>query len=246
MVLAVGLAAAAMAARYRRCDPTTRRQLAWVAIGGVIWAATLAPFAIVRYLLVVSDEVGTLITSIAAAGTLVIPITIYIATLRHHLFGVQAILGRTLVYVPLMGICGGLYAAGLALSQRVFVAVTGNTSDVAIIVATLLMAAAFTPARRALEVGVERLLAARRIALDASADAASADPHAEHARLTSQAVLFAARLAEIEHQIAELDQPRPRDVAREVGEPGVGRSAARDPGEPGVGLPAGEPRPGRA
>ena len=235
-----------MVTRYRRCDATTRRQLAWVAFGGVIWAASLGPFVIVRYLLHVSDDVGTTFTTIAAAGTLTFPVTIYIATLRYHLFGVEAILGRTLVYVPLMGICGGLYAAALALSQRLFVAVTGNTSDMAIIVATLLMAAGFTPARRALEVGVDRIMAARA---HASAAATPAEPSLdaradEYARLVAQASLVSSRLAEIEHQIAVLERPMARDAAREAGEPGVGRGAGRDPGEPGVGLQAGKPQPG--
>lgn len=233
MVLAVSMAAAAMMNRYRRCDATTRRQLAWVAAGGVVWAAGLAPFVVVRYLVPVTEDVGTVFIGFAAAGTLAFPIAIYIATLRHHLFGVETIVGRTLVYVPLMGICGGLYAAGLALSQRVFVALTGNTSDVAIIVATLLMAAAFTPARRALEVGVERFLAARRHGEAQGAPVAATDAPAEHARLVEQATLFAARLAEIEEEIALLEHPAPRDVAR-------------DCGEPGVGLPPTEPRPRHA
>lgn len=235
MVVAVGMAATAMTNRYRRCDATTRRQLAWVAAGGVVWAAGLAPFVVVRYLVPAGEDVGTVFIGFAAAGTLAFPIAIYIATLRYHLFGVQAILGRTLVYVPLMGICGGLYAAGLALSQRVFVALTGNTSDMAIIVATLLMAAAFTPARKALETGVERILAARRHGESEAAHVAQpgADTPAEHARLVEQASIFAARLAEIEHQIAELEHPAPRDAARDVGEPGVG-------------LPSTEPRPGHA
>lgn len=220
LVLGVCGAALAMMARYRRGDAVLRRQIAWVAAGGVLWAAALAPFVVVRYLVPVPDDVGTTFTNVAAAGTLLFPITIFVATTRHHLLGIEAILGRTLVYVPLMGICGGLYAAGLALSQRLFIAVTGNTSDMAIIVATLLMAAAFTPARRALEVGVERILAAKR---GAGAHEAREDAAAEYARLTEQASHVSARLAEIEHQLAELEQARPPDTAREAGEPGVGR-----------------------
>jgi hypothetical protein len=231
--------------RYRRGDAMVRHQLAWVAAGGVFWAASLAPFVVVRYLTPVSDDVGSAFTALAIVGTLAFPITIYIATLRYHLFGVEAVLGRTLVYVPLMGICGGLYAAGMVVSQRVFIAVTGNTSDMAIIVATLLMAASFTPARKALETGVERLLAPRRDGGHGD-EPESPEPGAEHARLRQTATELAARLTDIEHQLAALEQPRQRDAAREAGEPGVGRTTNRDPGEPGVGLVAGEPRPGRA
>lgn len=221
LVLGIGLAATALIARYRHGDKALRRQLSWIAVGGVAWAVAMAPFAVVRYLVPVSDETGATFTTIAAAGTLLFPITIYIATTRYHLFGIEAILGRTLVYVPLMGICGGLYAAGLALSQRVFVAVTGNTSDMAVIVATLLMAAAFTPARRTLEVGVERIMSAKR---DAGPQNVGGNPAAEYARLTEQASHVSARLAEIEEQLAALEHARPPDAARDAGEPGVGRA----------------------
>jgi two-component system NarL family sensor kinase len=226
LVLGFCGAAAAMMARYRRGDAALRRQIAWVAGGGVLWAGALAPFLIVRYVVPVSDEIGTVFTTVAAAGTMLFPISIFIATTRYHLFGVEALLTRTLVYVPLMGICGGLYAAGLALAQRVFIAATGNTSDVAIVVATLLMAAAITPARRALEIGVEHLLATKRGPtgpVPNESTAAVADAGADFARLTEQASHFSARLAEIEHELAELEKIRSRDATRDAGEPGVGR-----------------------
>jgi hypothetical protein len=231
LVIGIGFAAVAMLARYRHGDTTLRQQLSWIAVGSVIWALALGPFVVVRYLVQVSDEVGTLLTTVAAAATLGFPISILIATTRYHLFGIEAMLGRTLVYVPLMAICGGMYAAALTLSQRLFVAATGNTSDIAIIVATLLMAAAFTPARKALEVGVERLMSARRE--PATAAARPANDTVELARLTEQAATFSARLAEIEREIAVLEQPQARDPAREAGEPGVGRTrVASSPASP--------------
>jgi hypothetical protein len=50
----------------------------------------------------------------------------------------------------------GIYAASVALFQRVFVAVTGNSSDIAIVLATLVLASAFTPMRKGLEGVVDR------------------------------------------------------------------------------------------
>jgi hypothetical protein len=234
LVLGIGFASVAMLARYRHGDAMLRRQLSWIAGGSVIWALALGPFVVVRYLVPVSDEVGTLLTTVAAAATLGFPISVLIATTRYHLFGIEAMLGRTLVYVPLMAICGGMYAAALTLSQRLFVAATGNTSDIAIIVATLLMAAAFTPARKALEIGVERLMSARRE--PAAPGATPANAAEDLTRLTEQAATFSARLAEIEREIAVLEQPQVRDPSRDAGEPGVGRSVVA-----GAPLP---PQPG--
>jgi hypothetical protein len=58
--------------------------------------------------------------------------------------------------VPLTGILGGLYAGLVALLQRAFVNVTGDRSDAAIIITTLVLAGSFTPIRRVLDTIVDR------------------------------------------------------------------------------------------
>jgi hypothetical protein len=236
LVLGLGLAAWAMICRYRHTDDVTRQQLRWIAIGAVVWATTLAPFLVVRYLVGASEDVGSIVVIVAALGTLAIPVSIFVATTRYHLFGVEAIVGRTLVYVPLMGICAGLYAAGLAMSQRLFVAFTGNTSDVAIVISTLLAAAAITPAKRLLETGVDRLVASARGAAATAApaavpvvDRAGADVQQledEYRELSHEHDALTSRMLEVERRLAEVE-PAPRDRAREAGEPGVGRAFAR-------------------
>lgn len=223
VILAAGLvlAATVMVARYRRAGQVARRQLQWIAAGAIAWVVTLVPLLFVRYLTGATDDVGSAVTLIAGAGTLAIPVTIFVATARYHLFGIHAFAGRTLVYVPLMGVCGGLYAGGLALSQRLFVLLTGNTSDMAIVLATLLMAAVITPARRVLETAVERL-----VAPDDEAEAE--DAYHEYRRLAAQAAELTARMAEVEQRLDRL--PPPRDQTLELGEPGVGRGPATGQG----------------
>jgi hypothetical protein len=231
LVAGLALAAWAMICRYRHVDATTRQQLRWIAIGAVIWATTLAPFFVVRYLVGASEEVGSMVVLVAAAGTLAVPASIFVATTRYHLFGVQAILGRTLVYVPLMAICGGLYAAGLALAQRLFVTFTGNTSDVAIIVATLLAAAAITPVRRLLESAVDRLVASAR-GRTPQAHGPEAEVQlleAEYHQLSVEHDALTSRMLDVERRLTAVE-PQPRDPTREAGEPGVGRAFTRPEG----------------
>jgi hypothetical protein len=61
-----------------------------------------------------------------------------------------------LVYVPLIGILGGLYELAVALFQRLFVAITGTPSEVPMLIAVFLIAAVFTPLRKAMEGAVDR------------------------------------------------------------------------------------------
>jgi hypothetical protein len=231
--LALGLAAMCLVGRYRGGNDELRRQLRWVLFGGVLWAVSLTALLFSRYLIGPSDADGTLLVHIAAIGTLAVPITILIATVRHHLFGADVILTRTLVYLPLLAICSGIYAAGVALSQRLFVALTGNTSDVAIILATLLAAGAIMPVRRWLEMLVDRAMTAAQ----ASRASHPGDAETERQELTAQADQLAGRLAEIETRLASITVPRTRDDTMDVGEPGVGRYGWRgrpdpDPREP--------------
>jgi len=87
------------------------------------------------------------------------------------LIWLDTLINRTLVYVPLVGIVSGLYAAFVVLFQRVFVATTGNTSDAAAIISALILAAVFTPIRKSIEAFVDRRF-------KPATDASHADPPA--------------------------------------------------------------------
>ena len=94
--------------------------------------------------------------AIALAAGCFLPIAAAIAIMRHRLYNIDSLINRALVYIPLTGILGGLYAAGVALFQRIFVAVTGDKSDAAIVLATLVLASLFTPIKNALQTFVDK------------------------------------------------------------------------------------------
>ena len=152
----IGLAAMSVWIRYRRGDDVIRAQLRWIVLGVSVAAICVIPFLVVRYLTPVSNEAGELLAAVAQVGACAFPAAAALAISRHRLFDIDVLIGRTLVYLPLTAMLSGLYTAGIALFQRLFVAVTGETSDVAIVFAILMVATAFTPLRRGLEGLVER------------------------------------------------------------------------------------------
>lgn len=81
----------------------------------------------------------------------VIPIALFIAILRYRLFDIDLVINRTLVYGPLTAILAGLFAALIRIVQSFFVAVTGEKSDAAIVITTLVVTAAFQPLRARLQ-----------------------------------------------------------------------------------------------
>ena len=145
-----------MVLRYREADMEERHQIKWVAyaigvsvVAGIVFLTT-RNFAQAQ---TGAGELGLILALLAAA---LLPIAAAIACLRYHLYDIDLIINRTLAWVALTAVLGGLYAASIALFQRLFVALTGDRSDAAIVFTTLLLAGTFTPMRKTLEGAVDR------------------------------------------------------------------------------------------
>jgi hypothetical protein len=156
VIPSIAAAVASVGVRYRRGNEVVRAQLRWIVLGVGIAAVGVLPYLVVRFVVPVGNDLGDVLAAVAQIGACAFPIAAAFAISRHQLFDIDVVIGRTLVYLPLTALLGGLYTAGIALFQRVFVAMTGETSDAAIVMAMLLVATAFTPLRRWLESVVER------------------------------------------------------------------------------------------
>jgi two-component system NarL family sensor kinase len=141
------IAVASLVVRYRRSASDTRHQLKWLVFVGVLLTLVLP-------LSLVVAETWTAIIALVALG--LVPIAVVVAVLRYRLYEIDTLINRTLVYVPLVGITAGLYAGSVALLQRIFTAVTGDTSDAAAEICALALAAVFTPIRNAIQSAVDR------------------------------------------------------------------------------------------
>jgi hypothetical protein len=75
------------------------------------------------------------------------PLSTAIAVFRYRLLEVDRVVNRAILYGTLMAVLAGLYSISVMICQRLFVAVTGEESDAAIVVTTLIVASAFTPAK---------------------------------------------------------------------------------------------------
>jgi hypothetical protein len=145
--LAVLIPTAALLSRLRRASGERRQQLKWVAAPAVF--ASVAVF-----LYAVSDhpiaEYATL------AGLVLVPLGFGIAMRRYRLYEIDRILNRTIVFGGATALLAGVYTASIALMQRIFVVLTGERSDAAVVLTTLLVAAAFTPLRERIQAFVKR------------------------------------------------------------------------------------------
>jgi hypothetical protein len=85
-----------------------------------------------------------------------VPVCLTISILRYRLYEIDFFINRALVYGGLTAILAGVYTASIRLFQSMFIAVTGDESDAAIVLTTLVLASAFTPVRTRLQTAVDR------------------------------------------------------------------------------------------
>lgn len=163
LLVLFGLAIAARIYRYRRVSsPVEREQMRWVIFGLVVWFILLILQSF-PYFYLENLPPRTTPPAWAAASALLwwlslsaIPVTLTIAILKYRLYEIDVIINRALVYGALTAILAGLYSASISLLQKVFIALTGEKSDAAVVITTLVLASGFTPIRTRLQAVVDR------------------------------------------------------------------------------------------
>ena len=157
LLLIVAVGALALFSRVRGAGTEERQQIKWFAYaGGFIVAAFVIDLAarFIPPLVAVNDLV-------AGLALTALPTAVGIAILRNRLYDIDLIINRTLVYVLLTAVLAGVYTAVVALFQRMFVAVTGQGSDIAIVMTLFVLATVFTPIKNTLQERVDRRIKPR-------------------------------------------------------------------------------------
>lgn len=146
--------------RYRNSsNAAQRRQTRWVVLGAVL---ALAGFLIAVIVFSVAVELRApvltdlVLTLLIAVFLCLIPLSIALALLRARLWDIDLILNRTLAYGTVTAILAGILAVTSDLAKRFFLAFTGESSDLAPILATLVVVAAFEPVKHRVQGVVDR------------------------------------------------------------------------------------------
>jgi len=151
------VAVASLYVRFRHASGVERQQIKWLAYAAslVVLGTTLAYGVYgatgVRW----TWQVGLTLLAIGLVGT---PIAVGIAISRHRLYEIDTLINRTLVYGALTAALASLYLGGVATTQAIFRALTGQEEQpqLAIVISTLVIAALFTPLRRRIQGFIDR------------------------------------------------------------------------------------------
>jgi hypothetical protein len=155
MLVLIAISVASLLLRRVYARGVERQQTKWftytsavAASGAILQYIISEPFALVWL-----GGVGYALVLIGLVG---IPISMGIAIMRYRLYEIDLIINRTLVYGSLTAVLVALYFGGIVLLQRLFVALTGERSTLAVVVSTLVIAALFTPLRRRIQSFIDR------------------------------------------------------------------------------------------
>jgi len=128
------------------------QQLKWFALAAVLNGA-----------LIVADQLSldsllseTLWNLLDVTTFVALYVAVGIAILRHRLYDIDVIINRTLVYSALTATLVALYFGGIVVLQRLFEALAGEKSTLAVVASTLVIAALFNPLRRHIQSFIDR------------------------------------------------------------------------------------------
>jgi hypothetical protein len=156
--------------RYARLyTPTQRQQTKWVVYGLLLLSVLLqGAYAIAPRLWPWLNSPGSPYRlarfSVIALSWMPISLCVGIAILRTHLYDIDVLIRRTLVYGTLTASLGGVYFGSVIGLQTLAQALTGQRAlpPVAVVASTLLIAALFTPLRRRIQATIDRRFYRRR------------------------------------------------------------------------------------
>lgn len=139
--------------RYRSSQQIERQQLKWFLLANVI---SVIGVAVAAAGAVLSDgppgEAGLAVFGFSGA---LVPVAIGIAILRYHLYEIDRLISRTVVYAVVTGVLGTAFAGLILVLQWLLTAFTQGQT-IAVASSTLVVFALFQPVRRRVQRAVDR------------------------------------------------------------------------------------------
>ena len=155
----VGALALAQAHRYWKFSSLLQRQQTkWVVLG-VAAAVIGGGFWVPDLLFVSLRQPGSLYQAFLLVVNfipLLVPLSIGFSILRYRLWAIDALINRAIVYSLLTGILALIYVGSVFALEYLLRGVLTETSGVAILASTIVIAALFAPLRRRIQTAIDR------------------------------------------------------------------------------------------
>ena len=155
-------------------DTTLRQRVKFLTVGTVLGTLPFLVFNIALGKLLGREDLALL----GAVPMVLVPISFGYTIARYRLMDIEVIIRRSLIYAVLTAVVVGAYLVLVVVVGNVVLDASGQSSQLVAIVATLLIAAAFAPARERIQGFLERRFFREKHDLQqALQDLAKAIPH---------------------------------------------------------------------
>jgi hypothetical protein len=150
LVVCLLFAGASLISRLMLSRGDERQQLKWFVYAFALQIIGVSAIALLK--------VWTSGIVVGFLGFGLFPIVTGVAILKHHLYDIDVVINRTLVYGALTSVLGLVYFGGVTTTQALFQALTSQQKlpQLAIVVSTLVIAALFNPLRRRIQGFIDR------------------------------------------------------------------------------------------
>ncbi|MDQ3659097.1 MAG: hypothetical protein M3338_05420 [Actinomycetota bacterium] len=146
--------------RYRRVSSAEqRRQTRWVVFGVALAIAGSFVFQLPVDLQLIGADTPFVLLLFKIGFTLsflLIPLSVGVAVVSSHLFDIDVLINRTLVYGALTVMLALVYFGGVVGLQRLLSPIVGESNQLATVASTLAIAALFNPLRHRVQAFVDR------------------------------------------------------------------------------------------
>ena len=157
----IGLLGVTQIYRYRRMsNAIERQQIKWVVFSCAVVISGECVFWLLLLIFPSLGQVASLydlyFNPVSIILILLIPLSLGIAILRYRLWDIDVLINRTLVYGTLTGILALAYVGNIIAFQFLLRGLFHQTSEVAIVISTLVIAALFQPLRKRIQQVIDR------------------------------------------------------------------------------------------
>ena len=162
--LSMVASALSLVLRYWRSGGEEREQIKWIAFAasvvGLLYLITMVSslfFPLAWFAAGTPLWLG-LLQHAALVSFTAVPIAVGFAVLKYRLYDIDFLINRTLVYGSLSALLALVYFGGVATTQAIFRALTGQEEQpqLAIVISTLVIAALFNPLRHRIQAFIDR------------------------------------------------------------------------------------------
>jgi hypothetical protein len=165
--LCILASASSLVLRYRSSGGEQREQIKWIAysasVVGLLSLITMvsslfSPLSPLAWFAAGTPLWLGLLQHAVLVSFTAVPIAVGFAILKYHLYEIDTLINRTLVYGALTTLLAAVYFGGVAMTQAIYRILTGQEQQpqLAIVASTLVIAALFNPLRRRIQSFIDR------------------------------------------------------------------------------------------